>query len=152
MEKRRQPDRRRRRTPALSRFALSGRRRGGRRAGERKDIYVDVYRPWEGALVLLVVAMCAMDLLLTLDVIQRGGEEWNPVMRLALDLGLWPFVIIKLAVTAVGALILLLRVRFRGMRVVLFGLTLLYALLMGWHAVLRNDVPDRPAAAAEAPP
>ncbi|HEX5011195.1 MAG TPA: DUF5658 family protein [Planctomycetota bacterium] len=152
MEQRRLPDRRRRRTPALSRRMLTGRRRGGRRAGERKDIYVDRYRPWEGALVLLVVAMCAMDLLLTLDVIQRGGEEWNPVMRVALDLGVWPFVVIKLAITAVGALVLLLRVRFRGMRVVLVGLTLLYALLMGWHAVLRGEGPDRTAAAAEAPP
>ena len=152
MEQRRLPDRRRRRTPALSRRMLTGRRRGGRRAGERQNIYVDLYRPWEGALVLLVVAMCAMDLLLTLDVIQRGGEEWNPVMRVALDLGVWPFVVIKLAITAVGAMVLLLRVRFRGMRFVLVGLTLLYALLMGWHAVLRTDGPDRPAAAAEAPP
>ena len=152
MEQRRQPDRRRRRTPALSRGTLSGRRRGGRREGERKDIYVDLYRPWEGALVLLVVAMCAMDLLLTLDVIQRGGEEWNPVMRMAMDLGVWPFVIIKLFITGVGALILLMRVRFRGMRVVLVGLTLLYALLMGWHAVVRQGLPDRQAAAAEAPP
>jgi hypothetical protein len=152
VEQRQQPDRRRRRTPALSRGAFSGRRRAGRRAGERKNIYVDLYRPWEGALVLLVVAMCAMDLLLTLDVIQRGGDEWNPIMRLAMDLGLWPFVIIKLAITAVGALILLLRVRFRGMRAVLVGLTLLYALLMGWHALLRTDMPDARAAAAEAPP
>jgi hypothetical protein len=57
-----------------------------------------------------------------------------------------------LAITAVGALILLLRVRFRGMRAVLVGLTLMYALLMGWHALLRADMPDARAAAAEAPP
>jgi len=151
-EKRRGPERRRRPTPALSRFSFRGRRRDGRRRGEGRNIYVDQYRPWEGALVLLVVALCGLDVLLTLDVIQRGGEEWNPVMRLALELGVWPFVIIKLAITGIGALILLVRVRFRGMRVVLAGVALLYILLMGWHAYVRTGLPDETAAAAvEAP-
>ena len=152
MESRSRPDRRRRSTPALSRWTLfDGRRRGGRRADERKNVYVDRYHPWEGALVLLIVVMCAVDLLLTLDVVRAGGEEWNPIMRLALDVGVWPFVIVKLLLTGAGMLFLLVRVRFRGMRAVLVVITLLYALLMGWHVVVRTDLPAPPAASAKTP-
>jgi Domain of unknown function (DUF5658) len=153
VDKRRVPDRRRRPTPALSRYTLRGRRRGGRRKSEARNIYVDQYRPWEGGLVLLVVTLCALDVLLTLDVIQRGGEEWNPVMRLALGLGVWPFVIIKMLVTGVGSLVLLVRVRFRGMRFALCSIAVLYLLLMGWHAAVRADFGDEAqAAAVEGPP
>ena len=153
MEKRRVPDRRRRPTPALSRYSLRGRRRGGRRRSEERNIYVDQYRPWEGGLVLLVVTLCALDVLLTLDVIHRGGEEWNPIMRFTLELGVWPFVIIKMLVTAIGSFVLLVRVRFRGMRFALCGIAVLYLALMGWHAAVRADFADEArAAAVEGPP
>jgi hypothetical protein len=155
MSERRDPsDRRRRPTPWLSRHWLAGRRKGGRRAGEGKDVYVDRYRAWEWAAVAALLLLCLADLVLTLDVLDRGGEEVNPVMRWALERGVGTFAVLKLGLTLLGALVLLLRVRFRWMRQALLALVAAYVVLIGYHAVLQGRLPERPAAtqAREAAP
>ncbi len=130
-------DRRRRPTPALSRYMFVGRRRGGRRAGERSDIYVDRYSGLEWSLVIGVIALCLADLLLTLDILERGGSEWNPFMRLALEGGTWTFVWVKMGLTVLGMGVLLVRIRFRNMRKTVTAILVLYTLLIGYHFGLR---------------
>jgi hypothetical protein len=147
-------ERRRRPTTWPSRHWLVGRRRGGRREGEDADVLVDRYRAWEWAAVAALLLLCLADLLLTLDVLDRGGEEVNPVMRWALERGVGTFAALKLGLTLLGALVLLVRVRFRWMRQALLALVAAYVLLIGYHAVLQGRLPDRPEAARarEAPP
>lgn len=130
------PDRRRRPTPALSRYWLRGRRRGGRRDGERDRIYVD--RPPRRALLqaVAILLLSVVDLLLTLAYLERGGEEANPVMAWALEGGVSRFAAMKLALTGGGALFLLLHVRFGRTRHALTLLLVLYTLLMAWHGWL----------------
>lgn len=142
-ERRASSDRRRGPTPWISRHWLRGRRRGGRRAGEERDAFVDRYRAWEWAAVAALLALCVADLLLTLDVLERGGEEANPVMRWALERGTGTFAALKLGLTLLGALVLLVRVRFRWMRQALLGLVAAYVLLLGWHAVIQERLPER---------
>jgi hypothetical protein len=156
MQPRRQHDRRSRPTPWLSTYWLRGRRRRGRREGEDRNIYVDRYGPWEWAAALALVGLCLADLLMTLDVLRQGGEEANPVMRWALDQGVPVFAGLKLGVTLLGALVLLLRVRFRGMRAALGILLGLYLALIGYHLALRNELraglPVPVAVESESPP
>lgn len=128
------PDRRRRATPLLSRYWLVGRRRGGRRAEESRDLYVDRYAPGEWGLAAAILALSCADLWLTLRHLARGGSEANPLMAWLLELGVGAFGFVKIATTAAGLLILLLHVRFRWVRGLLTFAAGLYAALMVWHA------------------
>jgi hypothetical protein len=92
-------DRRRRPTPMVSRFLFVGRRRGGRRDGEREYVYVDRPGPWIVLAFFAVLALSLFDAWFTLDLLKRGATEANPVMRAALDLGDRAFVLIKTGMT-----------------------------------------------------
>jgi hypothetical protein len=117
----------------LSRFLLVGRRAGGRREGERERIYVD--RP--GALAIAgfvaLTALSAADAWLTLDAIDRGGREANPVMRAALDLGTPAFVIVKSLVTVAGGAFLALHRTWRLGRACLAIAIVGYLGVTAWH-------------------
>jgi len=127
-------DRRSRPTPMISRYWLHGRRRGGRREGEVRGIYVDRYTRTEGALILWVMVAALADLGLTLLHLAAGGEEANPVMAWFLETGgALGFASAKLLMTAGAALFLLWHVRFRGTQVALWGLAALYAGVMVYH-------------------
>lgn len=124
----------------LSRYWLKGRRRGGRREGERVGIYVDRYTREEAALILWIGVSAVADLVLTLVHLADGGEEANPIMAWLLDVGgVVGFAVGKLAMTGAAALFLLLHVRFRGTRFALWGLGVIYLGLMGYHAVAFLD-------------
>jgi len=144
----RKGDRRARPTPWMSRYWLTGRRRGPRREDDPRDIYVDRYSRGEWLLVVGIVIACVLDLLLTLDYLDHGGEEWNPLMARALEHGTGTFVALKLGLTAGCLLFLILRIRFRGVRRAVQFLLIAYLLLMGWHAVVRLSLPDRTSVGA----
>jgi hypothetical protein len=139
-------ERRKRPTPFISKYWLVGRRRGGRRRAESKDIYVDRYRPIEWALIVLLVTMCLADMLLTLDYLEAGGEEANPIMALALRGGNSAFVAAKMGLTLLGAFVLLVRVRFARIMSVLVLLVFLYSALMVYHGYIRSATPPSVAA------
>jgi hypothetical protein len=153
-ERRRQDDRRRQPTRALSRWSFTGRRRGGRRDGEQGNVFVDRYGAWEWTAACALLVLCVADLLLTLDALNHGGSEANPLMGWALQQGVPVFVALKLGLTLLGALVLLLRVRFRGMRLALAGLVVAYVALIGYHLALRDELAagDQPTVHVEAPP
>lgn len=133
-------DRRRRPTPMLSRYWLVGRRRGGRRDGEDRGIYVDRYTREETVLVLWIGCSAVLDLVLTLVHLAAGGEEANPLMAWFLEVGgVAAFGSAKLLMTGGAALFLLWHVRFRGTRAALWGLGALYAGVMGYHLVAFLD-------------
>lgn len=134
-------DRRQRPTPAFSRYWLRGRRRDGRRDGERTNIYVDRYTKWEWTLVLSVLLLSLADLLFTIRHVALGGEEANPVMAWAMQWGDLVFSLIKLGITAAGLLVLLLHARFRRVRTLLNVALVLYAALLGYHLYLNFILP-----------
>lgn len=138
-ERRALADRRRRPTPMLSRYWLRGRRRGARRLSEAHNVYVDRYRPREWAMVGALFALVAADTVLTLRHVEGGGAEWNPLMALLFDAGGGAlFAGAKLGGTALALLFLLLHVRFRWVPGLLAACLLVYALLMGWHALVAS--------------
>jgi hypothetical protein len=132
-------DRRLRATPILSRFWLLGRRKHagrGRRSSDRQDeVYVDRYSNYEWGLAVSVVLLSLADLALTLTYLSLGGEERNPIMAAFLEHSEASFIAVKFGVTVLGALFLLVHVKFRRVRKALIGLVIAYVGLIVYHLV-----------------
>ena len=138
---RRGDDRRRRPTPALSRYSLLG----GRRAGDRREDgvaphYVDRYEPLLAAALVAIAALCAFDAVFTLLYIQRGGSEANPLMAAVIDWGPRPFLVVKCVVTNAGLIVLCLHKNFRYVKQVIGALLGIYTLLLGYHLWLATAI------------
>jgi len=124
-------ERRRRPTPFFSRYWWTGRRREGR------DTYVDRYTRAEVAVVALILLLALADLVLTIVYLERGGEEANPVMQVALEGGYLWFAVVKMGVTAAGVLFVLAHIRFGRVRYFLLLLLVLSIALLGYHVYLQ---------------
>ena len=130
-------DRRVRPTPMVSRYLLSGRRRGGRRGNEASGIYVDRFTPAELGIAAWVALASVLDLVLTIVHLRAGGSEANPVLAwLLAEYGEWVFGAVKLSMTTFGALFLLLHARFPLARLGLLLGAAVYAALLIWHGVV----------------
>jgi hypothetical protein len=136
-------DRRRRPTPAISRYWFRGRRRHVRRAADaRRGYYVD--HPGTKALVAAaaLLLLTLLDGLLTLRLIAGGATEENPVMAYALSLGVSTFQLTKylLTVPSVGMLLIhknfpVLHPRFR-VKWIFVGFLGIYGALVGYELAL----------------
>ena len=137
------PDRRRRPTPMLSRYAfLGGRRSGGRRHDELGEGFADLHG---AGLFLVVTSICALnmlDALFTILFLSHGGTELNPIVDQLLQFGLWPFVLTKCLGIGVCVVFLTMTRTFTiarlGLGMVLVG----YAGLLGWHLYLLGTIPE----------
>lgn len=138
------PDRRRRPTPAFSRYWLRGRRRGGRRSGEIEDIYVDRPSRREWLLFGAIFGLATLDGAWTLLHLARGVDEANPVMAWFLSAG-GPlgFAAAKFGVTLVASAFLLLHARFRAARRLMPWVVAIYAGLVVVHAATEWSLQDR---------
>jgi len=136
-ERRTGSDRRERATGVFSRHWLIGRRKVGRRDGERDNIYVDRYTAWDWVLVVGVLTLSILDMVFTLLHLDAGGTEANPVMAWALAWGgHGAFKAVKLATTIIGLLVLLVHVRFRRVRTLLTVAFLVYSGVFAFHIYL----------------
>ena len=117
----------------LSRYFLFGKRRSGRREGERDRVYVDRPGPWVFAAFFAVMCLSIADAYFTLAVLAEGGGEANPVMRAALSLGSRGFVILKTGVTFLGTAFLCLHKNWPLGRTCLWIALVGYAILTGYH-------------------
>lgn len=140
VERRSRPDRRGRPTPWLSRYWLRGRRRRGRRAEDARHPYVDRYAWTDVLLVAAIIVLCLADTLLTLEVLEYGAIEANPLMDLLIRQGTGTFGAIKLGVTVLGMLFLLTHIRVRRVRAATLGVLALYSALMLWHLWVSWDM------------
>ena len=132
-------DRRRYQTPVFSRYWLRGRRKNGRRFGEKERIYVDKYHSLEIGLVLTLVFFCGSDLVLSLVHFNAGGEEGSPIMNWVLQSGgQLGFSLVKSATTVVGALILLVHIRFPKVRSSIVFLVVVYIGVFGYHLLVAH--------------
>ncbi len=131
------PDRRKRPTPLLSRYSFfGGRRRRGRRDGEVKDTFVDLYsiRTWVALSVFMVLNL--MDSHFTLIYLQRGGEEGNPVAIKLLEGGMSTFILTKALGIGLAAALFCLLKNFRNGRIGVFIALSLYQILLIYHLSL----------------
>jgi len=110
-----------------------GRRHRGRRAGETRDIYVDVYHPRDVLLLLAVLLLNVLDAAFTLVHLQLGGEEANPLMARLIQAGEETFLFEKSFVVGVWLVLLVAHKRFLLARAGLFVLLALYLGLFVFH-------------------
>jgi Domain of unknown function (DUF5658) len=129
-------DRRVRPTTFWSALRGRGRRKQFRRAGEALSVYVDCPSQSAVGLLFFVLGASALDALCTLLFLQRGGQEANPFMAIALSYGQVPFVGIKMALTGLGAWLLVAHYYFPMAYRGLLGLAGGYTGLLLVHVVL----------------
>ncbi|MDJ0976364.1 MAG: DUF5658 family protein [Planctomycetota bacterium] len=92
---------------------------------------------WQTAVIML---LCLLDAILTLNVLQLGAEEWNPVMAKLLEFGPAAFIGVKMVWTLAGCGILMLLGRHRVARLGLSALLIAYICLTTWHLVGQTQI------------
>ncbi|MGA2467236.1 MAG: DUF5658 family protein [Thermodesulfobacteriota bacterium] len=117
-------DRRKRPTPALSRFTLWGQRMTFRREEDKKrGGYVDRYSSGLLFLLILVVGLNVLDVLFTMMILDNGGWEINPVVRSVIEVygdGFWAW---KFAIVSVPLILLCLHSKFRMVLTIILGIS-----------------------------
>jgi hypothetical protein len=126
----------------VSRYLFVGRRR---EATDGRLGYVDRPSPWVIGAFVGVLVLSVADAWFTLRVIGHGGleREANPVMREALELGPTAFVVLKTAVTFLGAAFLALHQSWRLGRVCLWFALAGYGVLTAYHLFVQSTLPPR---------
>ena len=137
MDQRTIQDRRKKVTPILSRYTLSGRRCSFRRAeDQRRGGYVDCYSQRLFFFLLLIAGLNILDAFFTIIIMESGGLEVNPLVRWAIDYygdNAWS---LKFAVVSCGSILLCLHSHFRMAKVsimviaALFSGVVIYQLLL----------------------
>lgn len=112
-ERRRRSDRRQKPTSPFGVYSITGKRMSHRRKQDgHRMAYVDAYSVRSFGLILAVLAMCILDGFLTLHIVDRGGREVNPIMRLALGHGPLAFLAVKYILTGAALVLLLIHKEF----------------------------------------
>jgi hypothetical protein len=136
-ERREDRDRRTRPTQILDSLSLRGRRGRGRRLGESKNSYVDVYQRGDVLMLLAIFILNVFDALFTLIWLRKGGIEGNPVMDLLIRAGDGVFLAQKCVVVGVWLLVLTIHKNFRVARLGMWMLLVLYLAVLIYHFYLQ---------------
>ena len=93
---------------------VRSRRHVERRHGEAEPVFTDWHHPWLFFLATGIMLMSTLDAFLTLQLIERGAFEANPLMAAVMERGVGLFAATKMALTGFGilALVFLSRSRF----------------------------------------
>jgi hypothetical protein len=137
MDNRTFQERRKKPTPILSRYSLSGRRCSFRRTEDQhRGGYVDCYGQKLFCCLLLIAGLNILDAFFTIIILESGGQEVNPLVRWAIDSfgnNAWS---LKFSVVSCGVILLCLHSKFRMAQVsiivaaVLFSGVVMYQLLL----------------------
>ncbi len=100
------------------------RRRVHRRSVDEEVIFLDWHHPWLFFLATGTMLLSCADAFLTLQLLERGMMETNPVMRALLSQGTALFASTKLAMTGCGILILVFLAKARFLNRIRTGLFL----------------------------
>ncbi|MFQ5982253.1 MAG: DUF5658 family protein [Woeseiaceae bacterium] len=100
------------------------RRRGTRRRTESEPLYTDWHHPWLFFLATGTMLLSCMDAFFTLQLLDRGAVEINPVMAIVIGKGTLPFAAAKMLLTGLGILMLVFLSRFRMFNLMRTGLVL----------------------------
>ena len=94
---------------------IRSRRHSHRRSVDDTIVFIDWYHPWLFFLATGTMLLSCADAFLTLQLIDRGMFEANPLMRLVLDESTLLFTSTKLALTGLGILVLVFFAKSRFM-------------------------------------
>ena len=116
------------------------RRHGTRRGADEDPIFTDSHHPWLFFLSTGIMVMSGLDAFMTLQLIQHGAYEANPVMAAVMAQGVASFAMVKMSLTAFGILALVFLARamfFNRVRtgLLLTGFFSFYAILICYEFV-----------------
>ena len=144
MFKRNSQDRRKRIISPLKYLLFGGKRKTiRRREDQNKLIILDSHYYRFGILAIIILILSIMDGLLTLNLIELGAFEINPIVSNLVSINPYLFILIKYLVTAVGTVILMLFKNYKskifGMRVVnlLPIFAMFYIFIIGYELYLK---------------
>ena len=100
------------------------RRRDARRISESEPMFVDWHHPWLFFLATGIMFMSGLDAFFTLQLLERGAIEINPVMALMIGQGTLAFAVSKMLLTGVCVLALVFLSRSKFMNRIRTGLIL----------------------------
>ncbi len=142
--KRNSQDRRKRTILPLKYLLFGGKRKTiRRREDQNKLIILDNHNYRFGILAIIILILSVMDGLLTLNLIELGAFEINPIVSTLVSINPYLFIFIKYLVTAVGIVILILFNNYRskifGMRVakLLSIYAIFYIFVIGYELYLK---------------
>jgi hypothetical protein len=146
IDKRLESDRRKTPTSAWDAFPPAGQRMAARRAGEhRQPYFVDRFSSAMFLAILTLILASIIDAILTIQLIESGANEINPLMARLLDHGMQTFLVGKYVLTVVGLPLLLifknhylLGTRIRVGYLIPMAVAL-YAVLIGYQLVLTQQ-------------
>jgi hypothetical protein len=105
---------------------LRSRRRSSRRISECEALFSDYHHPWLFFLAIGIMMLSGFDAFLTLQLLDRGAIELNPVMAAVINQGTLTFAVTKMLLTSIGILALVFLARATFMRRFRTGLILTF--------------------------
>jgi hypothetical protein len=132
-DRRSRHDRRHRPTRWYDSLLGHRRRKRGRRKGESRNIYVDLYHSSDLIILGLVFLLNLLDAVLTLVHLSNGGVEQNPAMAELLRHGPLLFILQKCFVVALCLAAMIVHKTFRIARMGAWILLSCYTGLAIWH-------------------
>lgn len=118
---------------------LRSRRHGTRRSDDGDVVFLDWHHPWLFFLAVGTMLMSGLDAFLTLQLLQRGMLEANPVMAGAMDVSTATFAATKMAMTGFGILTLVFLAKARILNRLRVGL-LLTTLFSGYACLICYEI------------
>ena len=110
------------------------RRRDARRDCEGEPVFIDWHHPWLFVLATGIMLMSGLDAFFTLQLLDRGAIEVNPVMAMMIGQGTLAFASSKMVLTGVCVLALVFLSRSKFMNRIRTGLIL--TAFFSFYAVL----------------
>lgn len=124
---------------------IRSRRRDTRRDNEDAPLYTDWHHPWLFFLSTGIMLLSCMDAFFTLQLLDRGAIEINPVMAVMIGQGTLAFAATKMLLTGLGILVLVFLSQTRLFNLMRTGLVLtvffaLYACLVCYEFIYLLNV------------
>ena len=85
---------------------LRGRRHEARRADDPHTLLLDAHEPGVFFFGITLMVLCVADAFFTLQMLATGATELNPFMRKLIEWNVTVFILTKVALTAVGIILL----------------------------------------------
>jgi len=105
---------------------LRSRRRSLRRTSEGEALFSDYHHPWLFFLATGIMMLSCFDAILTLQLLDRGAIEINPVMAAVIGHSTVTFAVMKMLLTSIGILALVFMARAKFFRRIRTGLILTF--------------------------
>ena len=130
-------DRRRRPTPRWSWYTFFGQRTTFRRKlDQEKQGYVDRYSHILFFLLVLILGLNILDSLFTMMIIDLGGQELNPLVRVFIEVHGDMFWIWRFAIASIALTLLYLHRGFIFVRRVIIAIGLIYIVIVAYQMYL----------------